>query len=279
MLFKLGALNKAIANDDLAQVKDLLARFPQLSAKRRSFECMDVALAKASDEMVFTLSDAGWNLLTTNVSSRTALQEAVHRGRQTIVAQWIERYPMLWSEADRANLLMVAVDKNDCDTLRFLIDSGISNPAHPFPYWENPLLKAQTQRRQDAVQILRAAIAASAGTVQQQAQDEAAPAESVAAPDTPAVQWHLVDDQTIIRVREQREAGYRLTDIFNFALGTCISVQRNLESGSETAVTLDLAQAATTPAVQEAHAQLLRAGGNPPALPANGAVLRKQDKG
>lgn len=272
MLFKLTALNKAIAADDIAQVKDLLARYPQLAAKNSAYESMDTALAKASDDMVLLLSDAGWNLLNTNRSSRHALQEAVYCGRQAIITQWLERYPLLWTQEDCAKLLLIAVEKKDTVMLQFLLDSGISNPAHPLPYYENPLHKAQTERYQDAVLILRRAIAARKDDGQAV---PSIPAAVVQTSDVAPVQWHMVDDTTIIRVREQAAAGYRLTDIFNFALGTCISVQRNLETNSETAVTLDLTAAASQTAAQEAHAQLERAGGNPPALPQPAPLLRK----
>ncbi len=275
MLFKLGALNKAIAADDLAQVKDLLARYPQLQTKTRAYECMDRALAKGSDEMVLALAAAGWNLMAVNTHDRTALQEAVYNGRQAIVTHWIAQYPLLWTPQDRARLLLTAVEKKDNAMLRFLIDSGISDPAVSLPYYENPLHKAQVERNQDAVQILRAAIAARGGDstaatpLPAQAQ---APAPVQTAAD--AAQWHMVDDTTIIRTRAQRTAGYRLTDIFNFALGTCVSVQCNLETGAETAVTIDLSQAASSVAETQARAQLQRLGGNPPALRAPSVVKK-----
>lgn len=268
MLFKLGALNKAIANDDLAQVKDLLARYPQLQTKVRAYESMDIALAKGSDAMVLALAAAGWNLMATNTHDRTALQEAAYQGRQAIVSQWIVQYPMLWTPQDRARLLLTAVQKKDNVMLRFLIDSGISDPAVALPYYENPLHKAQVERNQDAVQILRAAIAARGGD------NAAATPAAQAHAQVDAVQWHMVDDTTVIRTREQRDAGYRLTDIFNFALGTCVSVQRNLETGAETAVTIDLAQAASAVAEADARAQLQRLGGNPPVLRGSSVVKK-----
>lgn len=275
MLFKLGHLSKAIAANDIAQVKDLLARYPQLLAKTHAYECMDVALAKASDEMVLLLSDSGCNLLATNRQSHTALQQAVHCGRHAIVTQWLERYPLLWTEADRARLLLVSVLKKDMTTLQFLIDSGISNPAYSLPYYEDPLHKAQTERYQDAVQILRSAIAA-----RNETQDlrETVPAIVAAVPAATQAQWHMVDDTTIIRVREQREAGYRLTDIFNFAMGVCTSVQRNLETGQETAVVIDLTAPNSEAIEREARAALEQRGGTPPEL-ARATLLVKKPAG
>lgn len=265
MLFKLGALNKAIAADDIAQVKDLLARYPQLAAKDNAYQCMDTALAKASDAMVLLLSDQGWNLFSTNSASRTALQEAVYCGRQSIVTQWLARYPLLWTPEDRARLLLFAVEKKDMGMLQFLIDSGISDPTCSVPYYDNALNKALTERQQDAVIILRAAIAARQDSAP--AVPDHAPAVAVETVSTPmSTHWHMVDNTTIIRVREQRAAGYQLTDIFNFALGSCISVQRNRATGSETAVTHDLTAPASAAAAQEAREALSRAGGKPPAL-------------
>lgn len=271
MLFKIGTVCKAIAADDLVQVKDLLARYPHVSTKTRAYECMDVALAKASDEMVFLLSDSGWNLLAANTQSRTALQQAVYCGRQSVVREWLARYPLLWTEEDRTKLMLVAVEKKDTAMLKFLIDSGISNPALPLPYYENPLHKAMTERYQDGVQILREGSAARRGKQEDAARDMPAPGADPVAP----ARWHMVDDTTIILVREQRTAGYRLTDVFNFALGTCISIQRNLETNAETAVTLDLSAVSGTATVQAAHAELIRAGGNPPSLPKAPSPLRK----
>jgi len=271
MLFKFSALKDAIVKDDFEQVKHLLTNHPELASKRNASKALALALAMASDEVVLALSDAGWNLLEKNWSSRTGLEEAVFCGRQVVITAWMERYRLLWSEDDKARLLNISIEKNDIPTLRFLLESGISDPEAIYGYYA-PLNIALQMRNAEAVLLLRSMMGEDAPTV---GADVPKDNSTSSLPVLPSAQWHMVDDTTVIRVREQAAAGYRLTDIFNFALGTCISVQRNLETNSETAVTLDLTAAASQTAAQEAHAQLERAGGKPPALPQPAPLLRK----
>lgn len=268
MFSQLKELDEAIAHNSLAQVQDILARDPLASSRRGAGRSMRLALEKASDDIVLALSDAGWNLIK-HMGDRTALQEAAFRGRTTIISAWLMRYPLLWGETDRARLLVIAVRQKDLRTLRFLLDQHISDPTVRL-YPGNAAQIAERERDQEALQILRAAISAkNVKAKPSQPQDD-----TLSAP-VPPVQWHMVDDTTIIRVREQAAAGYRLTDIFNFAMGRCISVQCNLASGQETAVPLDLTLPAAALAAQEAHAQLIRAGGNPPTLPGKSDILKK----
>ncbi len=273
MFFKLNALNKAIAKDDLAQVCDLLARYPDLAERQGARHSMSLALEKSHDLVALALSDAGCNLLRRNADGLTVLQEAVAHARHTLIAAWLERFPLLWNEVDRARLALVAVDCRDIVTLRFLVENSISDPLHPaLSASEKPLLRAALCNNQEAIQYLRgiekekaAARAREAGV--DMTGGGAARGRSA---------WHLVDDSTIIRVREHAGAGYRLTEVFNFAAGACISVQRNLETGQETAVVLDLTAPACAALAREAGEQLARAGGN--ALPpgTRSALVKKQ---
>ncbi len=151
------------------------------------------------------------------------------------------------------------------DTLEFLLREGISDLSR-CNIFNDPLRTARDMEYSEAVQLLTAwKKRHSTVAVSQPDQQNTQAIESVAKPVSSA-QWHVVDDTTIMRVRHQGEAGYRLTDIFNFAMGNCISLQRNLETDHETAVTSDLSAPACAVAAEQAYEQLVKRGGNPPPL-------------
>lgn len=260
MLFGRSAMKKAIESNDSAAVADLLAQHPDMATKRGARGWLSTALQKADDDIVFALSNAKWNLLEAGLNGHTALEEAAHYARCTIIKTWIDQFPLLWSEQDRAKLLNIVLRKNDIDTLRFLIENRLADPDALPGYWDKALNIAVSQKNGEAVQLIRAELARRAD---EYAVTTPAPVVKAANVD---VEWHMVDAATIMRVRDVAAAGYRLTDIFNFAMGTCTSVQRNLETNAETAVTIDLTAPAATAAVKDAHARLLAAGGTPPAL-------------
>ena len=261
MLFGRSAMQKAIENNDSAAVTDLLAQHPDMPTKRGARGWLSTALQKGSDDVVFALSDAKWNLLEAGFNGHTALEEAAHYARGSVIKAWIEQFPLLWSEQDRAKLLNIAVRKNDIDTLRFLLENRLADPDALPGYWDKALNIAVSQKNGEAVQLLRAEIAR-----RENERTVTTPVPVIKTADVD-VEWHVVDATTIMRVRDVTAAGYRLTDIFNFALGTCTSLQRNLETNAETAVTLDLTTPAAADAVKDAYARLLAAGGMPPALP------------
>lgn len=271
MFFGRNDLSKAIERDDLTQVRNLLAQDAGWAAKRGARKQLSLALEKASDEVVLTLAANGWNLLEKNGSNHNALSEAAHHARHAIISAWVKDFPLLWSREDCAKLLNIAIRNKDMPTLRYLIDNNISDPDALPGYWDKPLNIAQAQQNGEAVQILRAALAGNTAPVR--AVEVATPAVNNDVSATTV--WHVVDAATIIRVREQAAAGYRLTDIFNFATGTIICVQRNLETDQETAVTLDLNAASAAPLAQEARAQLEQAGGKPSVAPPSAAIVKK----
>lgn len=258
MLFKRSALRKAIENNDTAQVIDLLARHPESARKGNPRHLISIALNKADDDIVLALGRAKFNLLENN-GTGSALEEAASLARHGVIKAWAEEFPLLWSAQDLCKLLNIAVRKHDNETLRFLIDNQLADPDAMPGYWDKPLNIALSHKNAEAVQMLRAEIARREGL--------AAPVATPIHAARAATEWHMVDATTIMRVRDVTAAGYRLTDIFNFAMGTCTSVQRNLETDAETAVTIDLSTPAAAAATAEAHAKLVAAGGKPPALP------------
>lgn len=85
--------------------------------------------------------------------------------------------------------------------------------------------------------------------------------------------WCKVDEYTIIHAREDKVTGYGLADIFNFGTGRCISVQRNLASGAETAVSVDMSELVGRPLYEQARQELAAQGGAAPVIAA--PVIKK----
>lgn len=88
-------------------------------------------------------------------------------------------------------------------------------------------------------------------------------AVSVALPPSP---WHVVDDCTIAYTREDAVLGYRLTDIFNFGIGRCISLQHDLKTGAQTAVSVDMTEIGARALLLHARDELCARGHTPPPL-------------
>ncbi len=109
----------------------------------------------------------------------------------------------------------------------------------------------------------------------------ALPAQVEAVQQRPLSPWHVVDDCTIAYTREDALLGYRLTEVFNFGIGRCISIQHHLQTGAQTAVSTDMAEISGRALLLQARDELCAQGHNPPPLmlPAPQPLLKKPQAG
>lgn len=259
-MFEKSKLKKAIEAGDVGKVQAILSRHPHLANQRLKGTAPTLALALevASDEMVDTIiaccPDIDAHL---DWTGPHIICDAVARGRLNYAKAWLTERPDLRqslryrSGQHHETLMHTAARRGRIDALEWLLQEGF-DPLALNSQGRTAMAEAVKYEQQSAVEFLRPY--------------EAAVAKRRVATLMPdGATWSLIDPHTVAYAREDEKSGYRLTDIFNFSLGTCVTLHRNLQTGIETPVHHSLSALAGASALVTAENELQRLGGNLPA--------------
>ncbi len=251
-------LYKAIAKNDLPTIKAILAQHPELVDRSRydgfalnlRFRPLDRALATANDDIVQYLAekvDMG-AALPYEAKGQSYVEVAAEHGRDAFAKEWLTNYSGIWPAQSAVcnKTLSIAARNGNMELARWLIEQQLVDVNAANTRGISALGEAQASGNAELADYLTAVL-----------RDQKTTAATA-----PAVGWSLIDSQTVAYQRSQDGAGYRLTDIFNFAQGTCVTLYRNLETDVETPVQNTFATLAGTSALAEAQAQLQRLGGD-----------------
>lgn len=270
---KYSALQKAICANDIARMQAIVQKHPALlglcwkyrfTASERYSACW-LALKQGSDDMVFALQQAGMRP-TERVEHEDGsirhgydhgLKAAAACGRTAVIERWLAEYPTIWPRRGVAcnALLPIAAEHGHTDLVQWLLDNDIANLEEIGNY---ALQKAENNRHNDIMRILGDALADLPEVLVESADAGDAACQPL---------WHKVDDETIARIRIDEVIGYRLTEVFNFGMRHCLSLQRNLETGAESALRVPFDDIAASDSLAAAAAELKRLGGRPPETP------------
>lgn len=267
-MFEKSKLKKAIESGDVSRVNEILTRHPQLANQRLKGTAPTLALAleKASDEMVDTIISCCPDIDThMDWIGPHIICDAVARGRLNYAKAWLAERPDLRqslryrSGQHHETLMHTAARHGRIDALEWLLQEGF-DPLVLNSQGRTAMAEAVKYEQQSAVEFLRPYEVAAA---KRRVAILQKPLDTVLTPD-PA-NWSLIDSHTIAYAREDQTSGYRLTDIFNFGLGTCVTLHRNTETGVETPVRYSLSELAGAATLATAEAELQRQGGQLPA--------------
>lgn len=169
-------------------------------------------------------------------------------GRADVLTDWLDAYRAAAREVngDDDTLLHIACMHRQPAVTRLLLARGFYTTSKSGS-GRSPLLYAEQSGDLKSVTLLHAAergdlpdSGARAGElILRRAQrtgpvPNAVPAQGFVAP--PVDGWHVIDAMRVARVTDASAIGYRLTEVFNFATGEVLHLNRNLETGAETAV-------------------------------------------
>jgi hypothetical protein len=227
----------------------------------------DTALMRAARDgkaaIVERLLKAGADPEMKDGSSWTALQMAAAHGAGTSVEALVRAGAGVNATAtsDGATALHLAAAKGYANIVRFLVENGadalaknanLNTPADvaekDFPRIADYIRTAAAQRPAPA------------------------PAPAAAASGPELRDWTLTAPDEVAHVAERPGIGYRLTEIFNFTAGTYTRLAQNLKTGAESQVLRFFDEFPDAAALDRAHGELMRLGGNAPRTPAAQAL-------
>lgn len=255
-------LLQALKANDAATVRALLQAYPQMVNRcvtRDHPGPLALALKHGNDAMVEEVLTAGADLDGQPCwSGPHVIADAIAYGRMPYVQAWLEGRDHLLAPRDKKWTLMhVAASYGQVTAAAMLVARGMDPVIREGE--ETPLDIARNKKYEAMVAFLQPYYEADS-------QRQRRAAEALVRPADAAAQWHKIDDQTVAQVREDAALGYRLTTVFNFALGRCTTIHRNLATDAESAVQCDIAGMAGMPGLQEAEERLQALGGRlPPA--------------
>lgn len=254
-------LLQALKADDVAAVRLLLQKHPEMLNRcvtRDHPGPLALALKHGSDAMVEAVLAAGADLdAQPHWSGPHVIADAIANGRLAYVRDWLAGREHLLAPGDkRWTLMHVAASYGQVMIAALLVARGM-NPVMRAGD-ETPLDIARNKKHDAMVAFLQPYYDADS-------QRQRRAAGALLPPATEPAQWHRVDAQTVAQVREDAALGYRLTTVFNFALGQCTTIHRNLDTNAETAVQCEIASLAGMPGLAEAEARLQALGGTLPA--------------
>ena len=228
------------------------------------------ALILERDDLVRTLVDLGASPLHhVDHNYPNMLFVAAALGRAEIVTEWVDAYRAASREIniDDDTLLHIACQHKQPKCVRVLLAHGFYT-ASKSTSGRSPLLYAEQAGDLESVKMLHAAERGQlpdrnerqGELVLRRAQRTGPVPEVLPAAILPTVQtpdgWHVIDDARVARVTDVPAIGYRLTEIFNFATGEVMRLNRNLETGAETAVVSSFADLLQHDVLADAAAQL-----------------------
>ncbi len=312
-MFETRTLRRALIDNDIDAIRALVAkhgaslldkrlplRFSREDGKRQpgdewlkkvfsSPTPIGFALLLERDDLVRTLVELGATPLhKVDSNYPNMLFVAAAFGRTAILQEWLETYRAAARQlnGDADTLLHIACQHRQPAVTRLLLANGFYTEAKS-DSGRSPLLYAEQAGDLDSVRLLHAAArgelpAKTARTdelVLRSAQ-RTGPVPHVVQlieqPRAPADDWHLIDTARVARVTDVPAIGYRLTEIFNFSTGEVLRLNRNLETGAETAVVSRFADLADHDIVAQA-AQRLGRSFDPPRA-GNGTLTLKKPK-
>lgn len=256
-------LLQALKADDVAAVRLLLQKHPEMLNRcvtRDHPGPLALALKHGSDEMVEAVLAAGADLdAQPHWCGPHVISDAIANGRLPYVQAWLDGRDHLLTPGDkRWTLMHVAASYGQVTAAALLVARGMDPVLRAGD--ETPLDIARNKKHEAMVAFLQPYYEADS---QRQRQRRAA--EALLRPADDAAHWHKIDSQTVAQVREDAALGYRLTTVFNFALGQCTTIHRNLATDAESAVQCAIAGMAGTPGLAEAEERLQAMGGTLPA--------------
>lgn len=229
------------------------------------------ALILERDDLVRTLVDLGASPLhRVDHNYPNMLFVAAALGRADVLVEWLDTYRGAARETngDDDTLLHIACQHKQPNATRVLLARGFYTDSKS-ESGRSPLLYAEQAGDLESVKMLHAAErgqlpdrAERAGEHDLRRASRSGPvpqALPVAIAPTPAQRvdgWHVVDDSRVARVTDVPAIGYRLTEIFNFATGEVLRLNRNLETGAESAVVSSFADMAQPDVLADAAARL-----------------------
>lgn len=283
-MFEKDKLAKAIAANDLQTITKIVnAKGPGILAKRlgvlskrdayqpgdeylgrifRKPAALAFALLVAEQKTIDHLQELGASP-TDKVDSNypNMLFAAAALGRKQALENWLDDYREAAQvrNADNDSLLHVACLHGQWRITELLLARGFYT-RDKSDSGRTPLAYAEEANDRHSIRMLHQAEEAT------QVRAPVAPRLLPAAPETikqkidqtPVTSdvWHVIDADRVARVTNVPEIGYRLTEIFNFASGEVMRLNRNLESGAETAIVSSFADFQQAGVLGDAAARL-----------------------
>lgn len=291
-MFETRKLRRALIDNDIDTIRALVAKHgAELLAKRLplSFSRDDgkhpgdqwlkkvfsgptplgFALIMQNDELARVLVDLGASpMQRVDSNYPNMLFVAAALGRGDILVEWIDAYRGAARElnGDDDTLLHVACMHRQPDVTRLLLARGFYTTSKSGS-GRSPLLYAEQSGDLNSMKLLHAAERGempdkgvrTGELVLRRAQRTGPVPNAVAAADfaaAPVDGWHVIDAMRVARVTDAPAIGYRLTAVFNFATGEVLRLNRNLETGAESAVVSRFAELGDLAEVEQAAQRL-----------------------
>lgn len=279
LLSRKNRLKKLIKADDTQAVLSLLVAHPKL--KTHNFVLF--AMREGSDRMLHLIYACLPDNWTCGGDKWTFAHIAAEFGKAAVLETCLKAHPDAAKAVTQHKVtpLHTAAHLGEIETVTMLLDHGADVNAAGYE-GRTPLHTAARTGHAHIVTLLLAHGADSTLTdekgrtalgvtddagvkyaLQQHAAKKTAdllPQPAVAAFAVPDNFWRKIDNRTIALVHADN-AGYRLTEVFNFGLRQCIALQRNLETNAETALRVPFEELKGCHNLAEAAAELQRQGG------------------
>lgn len=184
----------------------------------------------------------------------TLLHLAASYGRVEIADMLLQKWPEMLKEEDHHfnTALHAAAESGYAEMVTFLIDRGM-DPATKNRENRTALFLAEKNKHQDVVDILAAF------------QEKVPPPKPSLPKKLAQAQadegWTKLADDRIARVTTEKEIGYRVTEIFNFAARERTTLYQNMATRAETAVIRNFDDIAEKAPIEEALTVLQQKGG------------------
>ncbi len=216
-----------------------------------------IGVHAATDDLLVELGAAPLQRINANYPNM--LFAAAALGRADILADWLDAYRggAHARNDDNDSLLHIACLHNAQKVVILLLENGFYTTQKSFSD-RSPLDYAEATNDRNLIALLHAA---EKGAQMPRWQDHGPAPLAVPALPAPEValnEWHIIDADRIARVTDAPAIGYRLTEIFNFATGEVMRLNRNLETGAESAVISPISQMAQSDVVGDAAERLGR---------------------
>lgn len=256
IFFQAHKLAKAIDHADHARLEELLQKGANTEAcEEYGRKPLERAVWRGNAEAVKLLlahnaqKDMSWH-------DGSLLHLAANYGRVEIAEMLLKKWPEMLKDEDHHfnTALHTAAESGYAEMVTFLIDKGI-DPATKNMENRTALFLAQKNKHQDVVDIL------SAFQEKVPPPKPTLPKKLTQAEEQAGDGWAKLADDRIAHVAIEKEIGYRVTEIFNFAARERTTLYQNMATKVETAVVRNFDDIAEKSQLEEALAVLQQKGG------------------
>lgn len=240
-MFEKSKLRGAIINGNIDEAKRILAKKPALLNMHLGDHYprpLSLALSRGEKMMTDFLHDSGADVTLSGNRGRNMFFDVAYYGRLDVLKDWAAKHSSMLHETSWSGetLLHKAAERGHVDMVVWLLEHGGFNSEKNDEYGRTALYYAEKYQHNKVIAILK--------PLQEQSlrkyKDKAARIMAVPVEQKP--HWRKLDDSRVARVQDDNAIGYRITEIFNFAVQERTRLYRNLETNAETVETRTFAE-------------------------------------